>query len=171
MDDSTHDASHKPVQTGKDLLGVLRGHDVVLGLPDQLLDAQEALPVQVRAEALVDLAQHELAELGVLIGRRLEDGVDEAGGQQLGGGDAAAHEEGLVGLGIAQAQDQGAAGAALGDEAQRAKGREQEGVRGAVDEVGVGDQGGGEANDGAVEADDEDLGVGVEGLGDIEVVG
>lgn len=43
-------------------------------------------------------------------------------------------------------------------------------MRRAVDEVGVGDQGGGEAHDGAVKTHDEDLGVGVEGLGDVEVV-
>lgn len=41
----------------------------------------------------------------------------------------------------------------------------------AVDEVGVGDEGGGEADDGPVEAHDEDLGVGVEGLGDVQVQG
>lgn len=43
-------------------------------------------------------------------------------------------------------------------------------MRRAVYEVGVGDQGGGEAHDGAVETHDEDFGVGVEGLGDVKIV-
>lgn len=41
----------------------------------------------------------------------------------------------------------------------------------AVDKVSVGGDGGGEADDGAVEAHDEDLGVRGEGVGDVEVVG
>lgn len=41
----------------------------------------------------------------------------------------------------------------------------------AVDEVCVGDEGGGQADHGAVEAYDEDFGVGVEGLGYVEVEG
>lgn len=40
-----------------------------------------------------------------------------------------------------------------------------------VDEVRMGDEGGGEADGGAVEGCDEDFGVRVEGLGDVEVVG
>lgn len=44
-------------------------------------------------------------------------------------------------------------------------------MRRAVDEVCVGDDCGGEADDGAVEADDEDLGVGGEGFCDVEVEG
>ena len=43
-------------------------------------------------------------------------------------------------------------------------------MRRAVDEVRVGDQRGGEADDGAVERRDEDLGVRVEGVRDFEVV-
>jgi hypothetical protein len=44
-------------------------------------------------------------------------------------------------------------------------------VRRAVDEVGVGDDGGGEAHDGPVEPDDEDLGVCGKGFCDVEVEG
>ena len=41
----------------------------------------------------------------------------------------------------------------------------------AIDEVREGNQGGGEADGWAVESCDEDLGMRVEGLGDIQVVG
>lgn len=44
-------------------------------------------------------------------------------------------------------------------------------MRRAVDEVGVGDDGGGEADDGPVEPHDEDLGVRGKGLCDVEVEG
>ena len=43
-------------------------------------------------------------------------------------------------------------------------------MRGAVDEIRVRDERGGEADDGAVEGCDEDLGVRVEGVCDFEVV-
>ena len=44
-------------------------------------------------------------------------------------------------------------------------------MRGCVDEVGEGDEGGGEADGGAVESGDEDFGVRVEGVCYFEVVG
>lgn len=44
-------------------------------------------------------------------------------------------------------------------------------MRRAVDEVGVGDDGGGEAHDRAVEPDDEDFGVRGKSLCDVEVEG
>lgn len=44
-------------------------------------------------------------------------------------------------------------------------------MRRRVNEVGEGDEGGGETDDGAVERGDEDLGMRVEGVGDVEVAG
>lgn len=44
-------------------------------------------------------------------------------------------------------------------------------MRRAVDEIGMRDQGGREADDGAVERRDEDFRVGVEGVGHLEIVG
>lgn len=44
-------------------------------------------------------------------------------------------------------------------------------MRGAVDEVRVRDQGGGESDHRPVQSDDEDLGVRVEGLCDVQVEG
>lgn len=40
-----------------------------------------------------------------------------------------------------------------------------------VDEVGEGNEGSGQADDRPIEADDEDLGVGGEGVGDVEIEG
>lgn len=44
-------------------------------------------------------------------------------------------------------------------------------MRGGIDKVGERDQGGGEADSGAIECGDEDFGVGVERVGDVDVVG
>ena len=44
-------------------------------------------------------------------------------------------------------------------------------MRGRVDEVAEGDEGGGETDGGTIEGGDEDFRVGVEGAGDFEVVG
>lgn len=81
------------------------------------------------------------------------------------------HNQRLVRQPHAQPLHQRAAGAALGDEAEGGERGEEEGGRARVDEVGVGDEGGREADGGAVEGGDEDFGVGVEGLGYVEVVG
>lgn len=163
-------ARNEPLQAIKHLLRILRIHNRSLGLSNQLLDAQQAIAIQVLAQPLIDLMQHPGTKLRIaaLAGENL---IDKARGLELVRGDAAAHEQGLVGLGIAEAQDQGARGAAFGDEADGAEGGEQKGRGRGVDEVGVGDEGGGEADDGAVEADDEDFGVRVKGLRDVEVEG
>lgn len=167
------DALHKPLEAGKHLVDVLLVHDLDLGPANELLDARHAVADKVGPQALVHLFHDQLAEAGVLAlaGADVEDGVDEAAALEVGGADAPAHDEGLVGARGAEAVDQGAGGAALGDEAERREGRQEEGVRRAVDEVGRGDERGGEPDDGAVEADDEDLGVRGEGVGDVEVVG
>jgi hypothetical protein len=166
------DAAQEAVQAGKDLVGVLKVEHVALGAADEGLDARQAVADEVVAEALVNLVQDEVAELGVVGGAALgEDLVDKARVQQVGGLDALAHDEGLVGLADAEALHEGARRAALGHKPQRREGRQQERVRRAVDEVGKGDQRGRQANDGPVEPDDQDLGVRVKGLRRVEVVG
>jgi hypothetical protein len=60
---------------------------------------------------------------------------------------------------------------ALSDQTERGEGREEEGVRRGVDEVAECDEGGGEADGGAVERGDEDFRVCVEGVRYVEVVG
>ncbi|KAI9167475.1 Conserved oligomeric Golgi complex subunit 1 [Paramyrothecium foliicola] len=139
--------------------------------PDQLLDAHQALAVEVLAQALVHLPQHQLSELCIFALAHVEDLVHEARLLQVRGRDTLAHDQGLVGLGGAQARDEGTRRTALGDQAERREGRQQERVRDAVDEVGERDEGGGKANDGPVEADDEDLGVSGKGVSVVEVVG
>lgn len=167
----TYYASDESLQTAKHLSGVLRFHNLPLGLSDELLDAHETVSVQVRPEPLVDLVEDQLSELVVLTSGRVKDAVDKASREQLVGGNALAHDERLVGFGIPQAQDQRATGTALGHKPNRAKGREQKGVWRAVNEVGVGNKGGGEPYDGPVEANDEDFGMCVESLRDVQVEG
>lgn len=84
---------------------------------------------------------------------------------------AFAHDQGLVRLANAQALDEGVGGAALGHEPQRREGGQQEGVRGRVDEVGEGGQGRRQPDRGPVQRRDQDLGVAVEGLCYVQVVG
>lgn len=165
------DPLDEPLQPSKHLVHVLFVGDLELRPADQLLDPQQAGPAQMLAQPLVDLAEHELVELCVVALLHVEDGVDEPRLDELVGGDATAHDEGLVGAGGAEALDEGAGGAALCDEAEGGEGGEEEGVGCGVDEVGEGDDGGGEADDGAIEADDEDFWVGAEGVGDVEVEG
>ncbi|KAF4123168.1 conserved oligomeric Golgi complex subunit 1 [Geosmithia morbida] len=163
----------------KDLVNVLLVDNVHLRSADELLDADERLADEVRAQTVVYLAHDAIAEGGVSAGGgglrspRLvgEDGVDEAAPLELGSGDAPAHDEGLVGLRHAQALDQGARGTPLGHQAQGGEGREEEGVGRGVDEVGEGDEGGRQADDGPVQADDQDLGVRAEGVAGVEVEG
>ena len=163
------DTGHEPVQAGKHLGHILGIHNLLLRLPDERLDAGQAVADEMGAKALVDLVEHGGAELVGVGG--VQDLVDEAGLQQLVAGDATAHDEGLVGLADAEALHQGARRAALGDQAQGREGRQQEGGRHAVHEVGKGHQGRRQPHDGPVQADDQDLGVRVEGLRRVQVVG
>lgn len=167
-------AAQKPLQPHKHLNAILAVQDLALRPPNQLLDLQQTRLAQMRAQPLLHLLQHPGQEAGRVVGpagRRREDLVHEAGGDQLVAGDALAHDEGLVGLGDAEALDEGARAAALGDEAERGEGRQEEGVGRGVDEVGEGDERGGQADGGAVEGGDEDLGVVRERPRDVEVVG
>ncbi|KAK1487555.1 hypothetical protein CCUS01_14983 [Colletotrichum cuscutae] len=165
------DPPHEPLQPSKHLLRILLIHRIHIRPPNQRLDPRQTIPDQMLPQPLVNLSQDQLPELGILPLPRLKHLVHEPGMQQLLRRDPLAHNQRLVRLGDAQPLHQRAGGAALGHEAERREGGEEEGGGGGVDEVGEGDEGGGEAYDGPVEADDEDLGVGVEGLGDVEVEG
>lgn len=165
------DALDEAVDAGKDLFYVLRVDEVHLRAADELLDPQHALAVEMVAHPLVDLVQDAGPKGSIVALLKGENLVEEAAGLELAGGEALAHDEGLVCPGGAEAVDHCARGAALRDEAEGGKGGEQEGMGHGVDEVGKADEGGGEADDGAVEADDEDLGVRGEGVSDVEVEG
>lgn len=164
----------EPVQPSENLRNILPIEDLALRRPDQGLDADQGAAVQVLAQPFVDLGQ-DLAHEGVVAAALLVVArkylVHVAGGEKLVGGDAPAHDEGLVGLGEAEALHEGAGGAALGDEPEGREGRQQEGVRGRVDEVGEGRQRRREADCRPVERRDEDLGVAVEGAREVQVVG
>ena len=123
------------------------------------------------AKSVVNLLEHQLQELLLLVRLRVEDLVDETALDQLVGGNALAHDQRLVGLGDSHPLNEAPAGATLGYEAEGGEGGQDEGVRGGVNEVGEADEGGGEAYGGTVEGCDEDFGVGVEGLGGVDVVG
>lgn len=165
------DPGRKPFQPPKNLGDILQIQSLALGLANQLLDLDQALAVEMAPKALRDLLDHGGQEPLMLILARVEDPVDEPRLQQLLRADPLAHDERLVRLADAQAPHERVAGPAFGHQPERGEGREEEGVRGAVDEVRVRDQGGRETDDGPVERRDEDLGVRVEGVGDLEVVG
>lgn len=150
---------HEPVQAGKHLSYILGIHDIHLRPSNQRLDARQALPNQMLTQPLINLLQHQPPELLILTLLHIKDGIDEPALLQLIGREALAHDQRLIGLGDAEAVDECAGGTALCDEAEGGEGGQEEGARCTVDEVGKGGQGGGEADDGAVEAEDEDLGV------------
>lgn len=164
-------ALDEAVQASKDLVDVLGVDQIHIRPPDELLDAGQAVADQMGAKPLIDLAQHPVAELGVLAGLEVEDLVHVAAPLQGLGVDALAHDEGFVGASWTKTDGQGTRRAALGDQPERGEGRQQECVGCAVDEVGKAGEGGSEADDWPVEADDEDLWVRGEGSGSVEVEG
>jgi hypothetical protein len=126
----------------------------------------------VIAHPVVNLLEDQRPELLVVTLSALgEYLVHETGREELVGRDTLAHDERLIGFAQTQALNEGARGATLGDQAQRREGRHQESGGYGVDEVSEGDQGGAEPNDRAVQPDNEDLGVLIEGARDVEVVG
>lgn len=121
------------------------------------------------AHGVIHLLEH--ARVEALPVRLVKDGIHEAAALERVGLDAAAGNQGFGGAGRAQAERERARGTPLGDERQRRKRRQQKRLGRAVDKVGVPDKGGGQADRGAVEPDDEDLGVLSKGERRVEVVG
>lgn len=109
--------------------------------------------------------------IGLLPGWRGNNFVNEPRALELGTCYPLAHYESFICFGDAHSFDEGAACAALGDEAERGERGKQECMRSRIDEICKGDKGRGKPDDGAVKRDDEDLGVRVEGAGDVDVVG
>lgn len=165
------DPSSKTVQSSKNLCDVLQIQSLALRFADQLFHLHQALAVEMAPKALMHLLHNLGEELLVLVFARVEDLVNESRLQQLLRCDTLAHDERLVGFADAQALHKRMARSAFCHQPERGKGREQERMRRAVDEIGVRDERGGETYDWAVERRDEDLRMGVEGIGDLEVVG
>lgn len=151
------DALDEALQASHDLFGVLRLQDGALGRLEQALDAYHAVPAEVVAHGVVDLLED--AGVEALPVGLVKDGVDEAAALERVGGDAAAGDERLGGARGAQAEGERARGAALGDEAERGKRRQEERLGRAVDKVGVADERGRQPDGRSVEAKDEHLGV------------
>lgn len=134
-------------------------------LSDQLLDAKNAIIVQVSSKVILDLRHNLLVE--ILVGENL---VGESACDEVLGRDAVREKESLVGLGETHALDKHEGRGAFGDQAERGERGENVGALGNVDKVGMGDEGGREADCWAVQGCNENLGVLKEGLGGVEVV-
>lgn len=163
-------APHEAFQTAKDLMHALCIHHLPLRPSDQRLDLDQALLVQMHAQPLVHLREDLLQELFVVAGLRIENLVHVTYVHQFLNRKPLAHDQRLVRLGDAQPLHKSARGAALSHQAQTRKRREEERVGRRVDEVGEGGDGGREADGGAVQGGDEDLGMRIEGMGDVQVV-
>lgn len=166
-------AHEEPLQSHKRLEAILTIQYLPLGPAHKLLDLEQTRLVQVCSEAIIHFSQNTLQEARGILGFPrlcLNNLVHETGRHKLVTGNALAHNQGLVGLGNAEAFDECTACATLGDESERGERGEEEGVRSGINEVCVGDQGGGETDGRAIERNDQDLGVGVEGARDVDIV-
>lgn len=164
------DSRQEPLQTSEDLSHSLCVHDLALRLADESLDLGQRVTDQVVAKLVVHFLEHKAQELLLLVGLGVEDLVDEAAMNEFLGSDALRHNQGLVGLGNAHPLHEASTRATFGNETKTGEWSEDECVWGGVDEVGEADQSRAETDSRAVESGHEDLGVGIEGLGDVEVV-
>jgi len=167
---SLGNARQESLQTSEDLSHSLGVHDLALRLANESLNLGQGIADQVITKLVVNLLEDETQELLLLVGLGVEDLVDEAAMDELVRSDALRHDEGLIGLGNAHPLHETPACAAFGNETQAGEWCEDECVRSGVDEVGEANQSRRETDSRAVESGHEDLGVGVEGLGDVEVV-
>lgn len=110
-------------------------------------------------------------ELFMLILACVEDLVHESSLQQLLSGDTLAHDQRLIRFADTQALHKRMACTTFRDESERSEGREEEGMRRAINEIGVRNKGGGETYDGAVQRGDQDFRMGVEGIRHLDIVG
>lgn len=163
-------AGYKPVQSAKDLRDALRIHDIPLWFTDQGLDLEQAVAHQVGTKAVLDLLENQAAELLVLALLAVKNLIHKSRMKQLLGCDTLAHDQCLVSLGDPHSLDERPGCEALRHEADAGERGEEEGVGDTVHEIRERDQGSGQADGGAIEGRDEDLGVGVESMRDVEVV-
>lgn len=163
-------ASSESLETTENLSNSLSIELLSVRLLDQRLDVDQRRADQVRAHTVINLSQHSVQELGVSL-LEVEDLVDVAGLDKVINSNALGHDERLVGLCYAETGDKAHGSTALGDKADGGEWSQEEGVGDGVDEVGETGQSSGETDCWAIESSDEDLWVGVEGLGNVEVVG
>ena len=167
------DAIQESLHTHEHFVRILLIQNLPLRSPNKALDLHHAVLVQMRAHAILNLLKYSLQEsLRIVIApaSRLDNLVHVPRRNQVLNRNPLAHNQRFVRLGNTQPLDERAARAALGHETQGRERGEQEGVRGRVDEVSERSEGGGETDGGPVHGDDEDLGVRVEGVREVEVV-
>lgn len=164
-------SGQEPLQTPKDLSHALRVHNLALRFANKSLNLGQRITDQVVAKLVVHLLEYKTQELLLLGGLGVEDLVHKPTLNQLLRGNAFRHDESLVGFRDAHPLHEAPARAAFGHETQAGERSEDEGVRSGVDEIGEADQSGGKTDGGTVESSHKYLGVGVEGLGDVQVVG
>jgi hypothetical protein len=152
----------------KDALGV---ESLLLRSADEGLDLEHRVLIQMVAHAIVNLGQDSLEEVGALVLAKVEDLVDVANMQQLLARQALAHDESLVGLADAESLHKTNGRIALGNQPERRKWRQQIGVWRGVDKVGKASERSGESNGRAVQGNDKNLGMGVECVGNVKIVG
>lgn len=112
------DPSKKPIQASEYLGHILLIQYFQARLPDQRLDAKQAVADQVLAHSVVDLLHNQLQKaIAVALGA-VENLVNEAGAHQLVARDALALDQRLVGLADAQPLHQRVRRAALSYQAK-----------------------------------------------------
>ena len=167
---SLWDTSSESLESAENLRNTLSIELLSVWLLNKSLDLGQRGADQVGAHRLVDLVEDGVQERWVAL-LEVKHLVDVAGLDQVVNANALGHDKGLVGLWQTETVDEAHGGTALGDQTDGGERGEEEGVWDGVDEVGEAGEGGGETDGWAVERSDEDLWVGVEGLGDVQVLG
>jgi hypothetical protein len=165
------DPRRKSFQTAKHLGYILRIQHISLRLPNQSLDFQQAVANKMLSQPIINLLKYQVMELRILAFLAVENLIHKSCREQLLGCYPLAHDQGFICFAYAHSLHESTGRAAFRYETETGEGCQEEGMWHAVDEVGEGNKGGGETNGGAVECCDEDFGVRVEGLCDVQVVG
>ena len=162
--------THEPFQTSKDFHDTHTIQRIPRWHTNQLLYLQQAVLVQVIAETIIDLPQHRLEELLIILAS-INNLVHKSNVQQLLCSNSLAHDERLVRLANTESLNEANTGSTFCNETERGKRRQQESVRHSVNEITEGNQCCGEANSRTIQRCYEDFWMRVECMGDVKVVG
>lgn len=133
---------HKTLKPHKRLKTILAIQKLPLRPSYQLLNLQQTTLVQVCTKTIINLLKHLLQEpIRILLLSRLRSNnlIHKSSRNKLFTGNALAHNERFIRLSDAKTLDEGTTSAAFSNETERGEGSKEEGVRGSVDEVSVGD--------------------------------
>lgn len=137
------DSLHKPLKSHKRLETILTIQKLPLRPSYQLFNLQQTTLVQVCTKTIINLLKHLLQEpirILLLSGLRHNNLIHKSSRNKFFTGNPLAHDERLIRLSDTEALDEGTTSASFRDKTERGEGSKEEGVRGSVDEVGVGDQ-------------------------------